>query len=305
MRIVDLFSGIGGFHLAAKRVDPTTQCVLACDICPRAREVYFQNFGTEPHSDVRLLRGLPPHDVLCAGFPCQSFSAIGHGEGLNDKQRGMLIWEALRIARASHSPCIMLENVRRLVTLDGGLVLAGILHELKRMGYTPFHRVLNAMDYGLPQRRERVFIIAFADATVASRFEWPSQRPMAALGDILESVADSRYHASTHVKQLTYARRGASSTDLNNRIWITDKGNRVTHRPYALTLRANPSYNNMLVDGVRRFTETEMLRLQGFPDEFKMIGCSYTTTRSLLGNSVPVTMVSALFESIIVAFSDL
>lgn len=304
MRIVDLFSGIGAFHLGAARADPSTECALACDISPRARDVYERNLGVRPVGDVRELRTLPPHDVLCAGFPCQSFSMIGLEKGFGDPTRGTLIWETLRLAEAAHPPCIVLENVRRLTTLDGGAVLRAILDALARIGYSATARVLNAMDYGLPQRRERLFIVAFRSRRVAERFRWPAGRPLVPLEALLEPRVDRRYYASDHVKQLTYARRGPAAADPRNRVWITDKGNRVSHRPYALTLRADPSYNSMLVDGERRFTELEMLRLQGFADDFDLGGLGYTAARALIGNSIPVPVVAAVFESIIVAFSE-
>lgn len=303
MRIVDLFSGIGAFHIAASCVDPTTECVLASDICPRARAAYEKNFNVRPEKDVRDLKELPEHDVLCAGFPCQSFSVMGSERGLDDVKRGTLIWETLRLAETVCPPCILLENVRRLSTLEDGAVLKTILNALEQIGYTVRWRVLSAMDYGLPQRRHRLFIVAFWDIEVAERFEWPARRSMVPLEALLESDVHEKYYASDHVRRLTFERRGPNAADKRNRVWITDKGNRVSHRPYALTLRSDPSYNNMLVDGERRFTEREMLRLQGFPEEFDLGGLSYTAARALIGNSVPVPVLSALFESIISAFS--
>lgn len=307
MRIVDLFCGIGGFHVAASRVDPRTECVLACDICRQARQVYERNFGIAPHVDVRALEELPPHDVLCAGFPCQSFSLIGREEGLS-AERGSLVWDVVRLARTARSPCVLLENVRRLTTLEAGAILRSVLDELHAAGYTTATRVLNAMDYGLPQRRRRVFIVAFLDREAASRFEWPAPRPMEAparaLGAVLEAEPGAQYYASKRVQELTHARRGRTASDPANRVWITDKGGLVSHRPYALTLRADPSHNSQLVDGERRFTEREMLRLQGFPDDFDLEGLSYGAAQRLCGNSVPVNVVAAILESIARAFSS-
>ena len=303
MRIVDLFSGIGGFHLAARTADSRTECVLACDICPRARDIYARNFGIEPARDVKELTSLPRHDILCAGFPCQSFSMIGHEKGLQDDQRGALIWETIRLAEASKPPCILLENVRRLATLNGGSVLHAILARLQKIGYSTVVRILNAMQYGLPQRRERLFIVAFLSKDAAARFQWPEPKTVVPLNTLLELHVDQRYYASQYIRDLTFARRGPKAADPQNRVWITDKGNRVSHRPYALTLRADPSYNSLLIDGKRRLTEREMLRLQGFPEDYNMEGLSYTAARALIGNSVPVAVVAAIMESIIVAFS--
>ena len=303
MRFVDLFSGIGAFHVGAKRVDATAECVLACDICPRARGVYEQNFGVRPEKDVRDLASLPEHDILCAGFPCQSFSAIGREKGLDDPRCGTLIWETLRLAELARPNCILLENVRRLVTLNGGAVLRAILDRLTAIGYTARCKVLNAMDYGLPQRRERLFIVAFRCEGATERFEWPAALELVPLEALLDPVVDKRYYASDRVRRLTYTRRGPRADDAKNRVWITDKGNRVSHRPYALTLRSDPSHNNMLVDGERRFTEREMLRLQGFPDDFRLDGIGYTGVRALVGNSVPVPVVAAVIASVLSALS--
>ena len=155
---IDLFSGIGGFHTALTALGGN--CLMACDILPVACETYFKNHGIVPLGDITKIKSsdIPKHDLLCAGFPCQSFSNIGQKGGLNDP-RGEMIYEIFRIIEAKKPKAFILENVKGLVAHNRGQTLEYIITMLESFGYNIKYDVLEAKDYGLPQIRKRLFIV--------------------------------------------------------------------------------------------------------------------------------------------------
>lgn len=171
-KFIDLFCGIGGFHLAIKSLIPTAQCVLACDIDAKCREVYKANFGLEPHADVTKLvtAEMPDFDLLCAGFPCQAFSHAGRQGGFEDT-RGTLFRDVCRILRDKKPRYFLLENVKNLKGHDGGRTWATIHATLVESGYTTYEMpiVVSPHHLGIPQHRERVFILGIRNDIVAGR----------------------------------------------------------------------------------------------------------------------------------------
>lgn len=170
MRTVELFAGIGGFRLAADGLGWRT--VWANDLCPRACRVYRERFGGEVlrEGDLRdYLAEIPAHDVLTAGFPCQPFSSAGKKKGLRDP-RGTLFEAIASLLVRCRPPTFVLENVKRLLTMEGGSHFATILRALTTAGYRVEWRLLNAMDLGLPQNRQRVFL-------VGKRSDLPAEDP--------------------------------------------------------------------------------------------------------------------------------
>ncbi|MGL5912671.1 MAG: DNA cytosine methyltransferase, partial [Bacteroidales bacterium] len=159
-KFVDLFCGLGGFHVALSRLGG--ECVFASDIDPQCRLVYKNNFGFEPMGDITLVdeKIIPSHDVLCAGFPCQSFSKAGKREGMIDA-RGTLFFDIIRIVKEHHPAYLMLENVRNLVGHDNGNTWKIVKEELKALGYMfPEEPIIFSPHLlGIPQFRERVFIL--------------------------------------------------------------------------------------------------------------------------------------------------
>ncbi len=157
---IDLFCGIGGFHQAMSSLGGI--CVFASDIDEDCRRVYQQNYGLEPQGDIKLVneKDIPPHDVLCAGFPCQAFSKAGKRMGINDP-RGTLFFDIVRIAQYHRPSYLLLENVRNLAGHDGGNTWKVIRHNLREIGYSvPDEPIIFSPHYlGIPQHRERVFIL--------------------------------------------------------------------------------------------------------------------------------------------------
>ncbi len=292
LTFTDLFCGIGGFHIAATQLG--MQCVFACDIDDEVRRAYRHNFGIEPAGDITKIPpdSIPDHDVLLAGFPCQPFSIIGDMRGFDDA-RGNLIFNVSEIIDAKRPTAFVLENVRQLSTHNRGKTLARITAELTELGYRSDSKVLNALDFGLPQKRERTIIVGFRDHSTP--FEWPEL-----LGDypplskVLERDVPANYFASEDIRRKRQTKH-ESPYDLS--IWHENKGGNVSSHPFSCALRAGASYNYLLVNGERRLTPREMLRLQGFPESFELPG-TYQQTRKQTGNAVPVPMAQAVLEKV-------
>jgi len=307
---IDLFCGIGGFRFAATNAAElsglSATCVFSSDIDPDAQIAYSANFNETPTGDITTVNehSVPDHDVLMGGFPCQAFSIIGDMRGFDDT-RGTLFFDVARILDAKHPTAVVLENVKQLRGHDKGRTLKTILSILDELGYWVDYRVLNALDFGLPQKRERIVIVGFRDES-HKRFSWPSQslRDPVDLDDVLEpdDLVDPSYFASEKIAaRRRSAVRGKDLPD-GRTIWHENKSGNVSPLPYSCALRAGASYNYLLVDGVRRLTMREMLRLQGFPETFK-IACGYSATRKQAGNSVPVPMIEAVLHSVFNALS--
>ena len=291
----DLFCGIGGFHYAADSLG--LRCVFASDIDEACRVQYERNFKFRPAGDITEINAddVPDHDLLLAGFPCQPFSIIGERTGKQDSHgRGVLFMEILRILEAKRPKAVVLENVRQFSTFDQGRTMAQVTLGLENLGYEVDWKVLNALDFGLPQKRERTIIVGMLDGL--DHFAWPEgEKEYRPLSDLLETNPDRQYYASDYIRAKRQERHAAS---VRPAIWHENKGGNVSSHPYSCALRANPSYNYLLVDGERRLTPRELLRLQGFPESFDVIG-SYTQIRKQTGNAVPVPMVQVVMRSVL------
>ncbi len=284
---------------AAASLGLVAEGVFASDIDKRCRAAYEGNFHEEPVGDITTVAAtdVPDHDVLLAGFPCQPFSIIGSRKGFEDT-RGTLFFDIARILKAKRPPAFVLENVKLLARHNKGQTLEIILETLgDDLGYQTDYRILNALDFGLPQKRERIFLVGFREPT---KFEWPKGNiPMTPLRDILEKEISSKHVASEHIQKARHARL-QPDFGLEPMIWHENKSGHVKARPYCCALRADASYNYLLVDGVRRLTTREMLRLQGFPDSFKQISSDHQT-RKQAGNSLPVPVAQAILTEVLKA----
>jgi DNA (cytosine-5)-methyltransferase 1 len=298
---IDLFAGIGGFHLAADALGG--KCLFASEVDPEARRAYEANYGLHPHGDITRIPsgGIPDHDALFAGFPCQPFSIIGSRLGFEDT-RGTLFFEIARIIREKETKprLLVLENVKQLAGHEKGKTLATILATLSDLGYKAHWRVLNALDFGLPQKRERTIIIGFRDRGVS--FCFPTGTGPGNLADVLESDSevDQRFLASDRIVKKRLERHASHHFP---GIWHENKSGNISSYPYSCALRAHASYNYLLVNGRRRLTPREMLRLQGFPDSFRIV-CNDTQTRKQAGNAVPVNMIKAVLKEALEAWGQ-
>ena len=289
----DFFCGIGGFHVAASNLG--LRVVVACDIDEEARRAYESNFGLRPLGDIVAIDpdDIPDFDLLFGGFPCQPFSIIGRRRGFADP-RGTLFFQLLRFIEAKRPAGIVLENVKQLSTIAKGAALRRILDDIAALGYSVDSKALNALDYGLPQKRERTIIVA--SLRPFTSFAWPPGKTrMKKLSEILEANPPRKFYASERIRK---KRLAAHTAAVSPAIWHENKGGNVSSHEWSCALRAGASHNYLLVDGLRRLTPREQLRLQGFPDDWQIV-CSDAQTRKQTGNAVPVPMVQAVIERLV------
>lgn len=293
LKFTDFFCGIGGFHIAAENLG--LQCVFASDIDNYAQDAYEANFGMRPVGDINKVEAddVPDHDILFAGFPCQPFSIIGKQNGFSDP-RGTLFFELLRIIKKKRPSAIVLENVKQLATSDKGRVIERILKDLRSLGYSVEYKILNALDYGVPQKRERTIIVGTLHDFGC--FDWPEGNiPMKPLPEILEVTPPDKVFVSERIKLKRFV---AHTPKITPSIWHENKSGNISSYPFSCALRAGASYNYLLVNGERRLTPREMLRLQGFPDSYKIV-CTDSQIRKQAGNAVAVPVVQAVIERVV------
>lgn len=290
---IDLFAGIGGFHLAFATCGG--ECVFASEWDEEAQKTYQLNFGHLPSGDITQIPSseIPDHDILTAGFPCQPFSIIGQGLGFADT-RGTVFFEIERILADKRPKAFLLENVKQLVSHDHGRTLQIILQKLKDIGYFVHWAVLNALDFGLPQKRERIFIVGFLENY---HFSFPKKAHFFTpkkLADILENEEeiDPKYFASPDIRQKRLE-AVQNKKLVYPAVWHENKGGNIGVHPFSCALRAGASFSYLLVNGERRLTPREQLRLQGFPETFQILGTE-TQIRRQIGNAVPVPVVQEI-----------
>lgn len=301
LKIIDIFAGMGGIRLGFGEFD--CKCVFSSEIDPIAQKMYYANFGETPHGDITKISPLdvPDHDILLAGFPCQPFSIIGSMNGFSDT-RGTLFFYIEKILGAKKPYAFLLENVKNLKSHDKGRTFKTIIRHLEDLGYYVHYRILNALDFGLPQKRERAFIVGFRDDI---KFEFP--RPFGrykSLSEILEpdSEVDPKLFASEHI-QKKRLERVKNKKIFYPSIWHENKGGNVSVLPFSCALRHSASYSYLLVNGKRRLSSREMLRLQGYPESFKSV-VSTAQMRQLAGNSVPVPVIKAIAKQLLKSISE-
>lgn len=272
------------------------KCLLSSDIDKSCQDAYEVNFGERPHGDITKIdaKDVPEHDLLLAGFPCQPFSIIGHRKGFEDT-RGTLFFEIARILDAKRPSAFVLENVKMLKGHNHGKTLNRIMEALCDIGYICDYRILNALDFGLPQKRERLFIVGFKKRC---SFLWPQGKmPMTPLSTILEKNVSKNFYVSEYIRNNRLAKHQPTEEPT---VWHENKSGHISAYPYSCALRAGASYNYLLVNGERRLTSREMLRLQGFPDSFRIF-CNYSQTRKQAGNSLPVPVAQAILFQLFIS----
>lgn len=301
-KFIDLFAGIGGIRLGFESVGGT--CVFSSEWDAAACETYKANFGEQPAGDITKIKSndIPDFDILLGGFPCQPFSIIGDKEGFNHETQGTLFFEIERILKDKKPSAFMLENVRNLTAHDGGRTFKVIIEHLEALGYHVFAKVLNALDFGVPQKRERIIIVGFLEDV---EFSFPEPIPAEkrlTLKDILEENVDQKYYVRPEIRESRLARLKDPNYP---KPYISHENiaGAVTPHPYSSALRAGASANYILINDERRPTERELLRIQGFPDTFKIV-VPYGKIRHQTGNSVAVPVMKAVARQMISALKS-
>lgn len=222
---------------------------------------------------------------------------MGLGKGFSDT-RGTMFFEVERILKYHRPQVVFLENVKRLVSHDKGRTFRVMLSSLSSLGYHLHWKVLNALDFGLPQKRERVIIVGFLNERVAYHFDFNFPKKKYNLADILES--DTTVDPSLFASEAILQKRKERVKDKDvfyPSIWHENKSGNISILNYACALRTGASYNYLLVNGIRRPSSRELLRIQGFPDSYKIV-VSHQEIRKQTGNSVPVPMIRAVAQKI-------
>lgn len=299
-KFIDLFAGIGGIRIAFERAGG--QCVFTSEWDEACQDVYKANFGERPAGDITKIAAtdIPDHDILTGGFPCQAFSIIGDRLGFEDT-RGTLFFEVEKILRVKKPKAFLLENVRQLVTHEGGRTFKVILAHLEALGYYVHYKVLNGLQFGVPQKRERIVIVGF-DQNYPFEFPKKGNHEPQSLVDVLEpdEKVDPKFFISKHIQ--AKLRKKVPHPPKEPTVWHENKAGNIGIHPFSCALRANASYNYLLVNGRRRLTPREMLRLQGFPESFKPV-VNDSQVRKQAGNSVVVPKIEAVARAMVKAMA--
>lgn len=301
-RFIDLFAGIGGIRLGFESVGG--HCVFSSEFDEDACKTYEANFGEHPSGDITKIDAteIPDFDILLGGFPCQAFSIIGKKEGFANETCGTLFFDIERILKAKRPPAFMLENVRNLTAHDGGNTFKVIREHLEELGYHVYAKVLNALDYGVPQRRERIIIVGFLDDV---KFSFPKPIPEAerkTLMNILESNVDKKYYVRDAIRESRLERLKDKNYP-KPYISHENMAGSITPHPYSSALRAGASANYILINDERRPTERELLRIQGFPDSYKIV-VPYGKIKKQTGNSVAVPVIKAVAQEMLISLKN-
>lgn len=318
-KFIDLFAGIGGFRLALQNLGG--KCVFTSEWDAQAQKTYKANFGEVPFGDItkeQTKQYIPDNfDVLCAGFPCQAFSIAGKRGGFEDT-RGTLFFDVAEIIKRKRPKAIFLENVKGLRNHNGGKTLATILNVLRNdLGYfVPEPQIINAKDHGVPQNRERIYIVGFREDLGISEFNYP--KPIGkkvAFSKVKEkkSVATKYYLSTQYLKTLNEhkARHASKGNGFGFEI-IPDSGIANAIVVGGMGRERNLVFDDRITDftptthikgevnreGIRKMTPREWARLQGFPDNY-IIPVADASAYKQFGNSVAVPAIQATAEKIL------
>jgi DNA (cytosine-5)-methyltransferase 1 len=312
-RYIDLFAGIGGFHQAMNAFG--AECVFASEWDKDCQAVYQANYGIKPAGDITEINAedIPEHDVLCAGFPCQAFSISGKQLGFQDT-RGTLFFDVARIVKYHQPKLLFLENVKNFARHDEGRTLQTVESVLQELGYTVFHQVLNASNFGVPQKRERIYILAFRHELNVQQFSFPTSahEPIQLIDCCLPDSETDAYVIQRDDIQMkdditvepdmlgNYPQKPVRIGTVNK----GGQGERIYH-PYghAITLSAYGGGVGaktglyLINDRIRRLAPRECARITGFPDDFKLSDNRNVSYRQF-GNSVVVHVLQAILTSV-------
>lgn len=313
------FSGIGAPEQALKKLGIKYKSVFACDIDKYAKQSFLANYNTENWYDDITKRDhtkTPYCDLYVAGFPCQAFSVAGKRKGFNDT-RGTLFFDLFQYIKLQRPKYFILENVKGLVRHDKGNTFKVIMDSLESLNYTIYHKVLNTKDYGIPQNRERIFIVGFSDTHT---FEWPDPIELKLkIEDLLQDNVKSKYkvdkkyyltndqinkihqYNKKHNKKIDFTFKDFITYIKNGVEWIADvradMGLRIRKNRMSpcLTTSSTPIIKRRKI---RRLTPLECLRLQGFPDSFERV-VSDSQLYKQAGNSMTVDVMAAIIKQVL------
>lgn len=306
---IDLFAGLGGFRIALESLG--AKCVYSNEWDEHVQKVYEDNFGDMPEGDITKVdeNTIPSHDILCAGFPCQAFSISGKQRGFEDS-RGTLFFDVSRIVKAKKPRIVFMENVKNFATHDDGRTLEVVKATMEELGYTFTQKVLNAVDYGVPQKRERIYMICFRNDLNVNGFEFPKPFKLTKhvenflledeelVKDLYVDRPDTYYNGNKDDKY---------SNKTSIRLGIVNKGGQgeriYSAKGIAITLSANgggifAKTGGYLINGkARKLHPRECARLMGYPDSYKICN-SMNQAYKQFGNSVVIDVLQLIAQQI-------
>lgn len=308
---IDLFAGIGGFRYALEKYD--CKCVFSSEIEKNAVSIYEKNFKDKPKGDIRHINveDIPPHDILCGGFPCQSFSICGKKKGLNDT-RGNLFYEIMRIVDYHKPKLILLENVKNISTMNDGKILKVIKDKLEESGYKLYYKVLNSVYFGVPQCRERTYFVAYLNS-IDIEYEFPKNDilNLKCIKDILdpEEMVNTKLIINKENFSITNSKPRYVKPYKPCKIQNIGKG-RQGERIYSINYPGITICSSSggigsktglykVNDKIRKLTVNECRKMFSFPDTFEYDGKSCLTLQSKFGNAVVVNVISSIFDEIL------
>jgi DNA (cytosine-5)-methyltransferase 1 len=308
-KFIDLFAGIGGFHYALEEYGHTA--VFASEWDKDAAHTYEENHGLKPDGDITKIvaEDVPEHDIIAAGFPCQAFSISGSRNGFADP-RGTLFFDIARIAKHHRPKVLFLENVRNFASHDDGRTLKTVLKVLEDMDYVASTRLYNASDFGLPQNRQRFFIVAVAKEFSETPFEFPEPTHVPVkLQDILldDSALTDKLVINRADIAIDYSKIPTEQVNKPVRLGSVGKGGQgeriysplghsITLSAYGGGVGAKTGLY-LIGDKVRKLHPRECARLQGFPESF-ILPEKNTVAWKQFGNSVPINVLKAIAKEI-------
>lgn len=301
---IDLFAGLGGFRLALESLG--AECVYSSEWDEPVRKVYSDNFDEIPDGDITQVdeKNIPDHDILCAGFPCQAFSISGKQNGFEDS-RGTLFFDVARIVKEKQPKVVFMENVKNFASHDGGKTLEVVRATMENLGYTFFYKVLSAVDFGIPQKRERIYMVCFRNDLNVASFNYP--KPF----ELQKHVDDFLLSDENMVSHLYVDRPDTYFNDKKDehysnktiRLGIVNKGGQgeriYSTKGIAITLSANgggvfSKTGGYLINGrTRKLHPRECARLMGFPDSY-IISDSPNQVYKQFGNSVVIDVLQLI-----------
>ncbi len=295
LKFIDLFAGIGGIRKGFE--DKSTKCVFSSEWDKYASKTYEANYGEKPHGDITKIdeKDIPNHDVLLAGFPCQPFSNIGKREGFDHETQGTLFFDVLRILKEKQPKMFLLENVKGLLTNDNGETFRIIKENLNDLGYSVFYEVMDAQNFGLPQRRERILIVGFHPSLEINDFTFPKgdTKTRVPINSILEHMPKG-YSISKHLQESYLFKKDDGKpqvVDFDSAIQVN-----TLVASYHKIQRLTGTFVKDGETGLRLFSELELKRMMGFPDDF-IVPVSRTQMYRQFGNSVAVPMIKAVADA--------
>lgn len=305
---IDLFAGLGGFRLALESFG--AKCVYSNEWDKAVKKVYYENFGDLPDDDITKVdeKQIPEHDILCAGFPCQAFSISGKQRGFEDS-RGTLFFDVARIVKEKKPKVVFMENVKNFASHDQGRTLEVVKTTMENLGYSFNAKVLNAVDYGIPQKRERIYMVCFRNDLKISEFEFP--KPI----KLKKHVEDFLINDESLVNHLYIKRNDIVYNDKQRdvycnhtvRLGIVNKGGQgeriYSIKGIAITLSANgggvfsKTGGYLINDKPRKLHPRECAYLMGYPENY-IISESDNQAYKQFGNSVVVNVLQYIAKEI-------